>query len=95
MGPTVWMTYLARKVVPPGQSGFSGGAAVEGPAFGQEAGAGCPVYGPVNTTTTQQGCVGCIDNGIHRQGGDVSLEYRYSIKGLDGIAVFLSSRNEQ
>lgn len=65
---------LARQVVRGGDFGAAGGAAVQCAAFAQEAAAGGGVDGAVDAAAAEEGFVGCVDDGVEGQGGDVGAD---------------------
>jgi hypothetical protein len=69
------------KLMAAGSAYFTGRAAHIGtqlrqlPAFVEQSGAGGVMNGGVDTTTAQQRFVGCIDDRVNLQRGDISLPY--------------------
>lgn len=61
------------KIVGVGDFGGASVAASQGPTFVEEFRASGTLNGAVNTTTSPQSTVGCIDNGVDLEDSDVTL----------------------
>jgi hypothetical protein len=74
-----------------GYSGLSGRASVKPAAGVEQLRTGGPVYGAIHTATPQQAAVGCIDNGICLNGGDVGKNAADFIHFTKAFRLFLQS----
>lgn len=69
--------FTARQPIGVGHLALTRGAPVKPTAFVQQAGAGGPVYGSVDTSATQKRTVGGIDNGIDIKRSYIAFDHFY------------------